>query len=342
MEIKRLAVLCLSLLALSCGGIRPPNPTPTPTPTPTPVPTPIPPPGPVCDPAAGQHCGCWHWPPTSLTWVYACCVPWLPEGVVSVPDPAQCPVEPPPPPTCETDPRLCPPPPTSVTWHHDDPDNPSDDSDCVVRVPAYTDSVRAAQVRVPLIPGENEHTYYPRLCNAGLRPVFDCALYGEELAVAQNSGFSENYDLIFGNGNSRPAAYASTCNPATRTEAIRTTPPTSYPRPVAQVRAKVHLSAAERPGAGICPGSAILDGVALTCELACAPRSCCPACGPEGTPGREQCDRGLNPVWQGGEVHPTNPWLRCARPGVSAKVCVDQTDAEGRTRTVCSDWTEGR
>jgi hypothetical protein len=232
------------------------------------------------------------------------------------------------PPTCETDPRLCPPPPTSVTWHNDDPANPNDDSDCVVRVPAYTDSVRAAQVSVPLIPGEKEAQYYPRLCNAALRPGFDCAMYGEELAVAQNSGFSENYDLIFGNGNSRPAAYASTCQPATRTEAFGTTPTISYPRPVAQVRAKVHVPAAQRPD-----GRAVLDGVALTCELACSPRSCCPACGPEGTPGREECDRGLNPVWQGGEEHPTNPWLRFARPGVRAKVCVD---------AICSDWVEGR
>jgi len=241
---------------------------------------------------------------------------------------------PPPPPTCETDPTLCPPPPddTAVKWKQT-----TNDDDCVVRVSRFTPQVRAAQIRVPLKPGEDETTYYTRLCNSALRnppadavgPPFDCAMYGEELAVAQSSGFSENYDLIFGNGNSRPAAYASTCTPATRSEAIpKGTPGLTYPRPVNQVRAKVHVPAAQRPD-----GRAVLDGVALTCEAACAPRQCCPACGPEGTPGREACDRALGPTWTGGEEHPTNPWLRFVRPGQRARVCVE---------SVCSEWVEGR
>jgi len=105
----------LALLALaSCGVIRPPKP-PEPPPCPATCPLgssctdpaqgcqPIPPPGPVC--AEGQGCGCWHWPPDSRTWLFACCVPSAPGGVINVVGgPAQCP-QTPPPPTCPTCPE---------------------------------------------------------------------------------------------------------------------------------------------------------------------------------------------------------------------------------------------
>lgn len=102
----------------SCSIIKPPKPEPTPPP-PQVCPEecgrgtactdpalgcqPIPPPGPEC--ASGQFCGCWHFPEDSRTWLYACCTPWLPGGIVNVvAGPAQCPT-PPPPPSC---PEACP------------------------------------------------------------------------------------------------------------------------------------------------------------------------------------------------------------------------------------------
>lgn len=50
----------------------------------------------------GQACGCWDHPPEAQGWLYACCQPGVPGGVVLVQDPAQCvgdnpPPDPPPP-----------------------------------------------------------------------------------------------------------------------------------------------------------------------------------------------------------------------------------------------------
>ena len=53
-----------------------------------------PPPQPQC--AEGQVCGCWHRPPEAMGWLYACCAPGVPGGVVNVQDPAQCIAQPPP------------------------------------------------------------------------------------------------------------------------------------------------------------------------------------------------------------------------------------------------------
>lgn len=89
-EMLRRLALGLALAGYSCtGGGQPPQP-----------PQP-PPPQPQC--AEGQGCGCWHYPPEAMGWLYACCAPGVPGGVVNVQDPAQCP--PPPAPTCPT----CPP-----------------------------------------------------------------------------------------------------------------------------------------------------------------------------------------------------------------------------------------
>jgi len=276
-----------------------PQPTPTPTPAPTPQPTPTPEPTPT---------------PT--------------------PTPA-------PTPTPEPTPG------TSVQWKE------TDDADrCQALVSEHLGAVRAAQVKVPLVAGEKEHDYYPRVCNEALRPAgFDCAFYSEELAVASFTDKSENFDLILANGQPRLAFYASTCSPATRSEAIAGAPgpqptPTpapspppasSYPRKVEQVRAKIHVPAAERPN-----GLAIADAVALACgqNEDFPGRQCWPACGPEG-PGREECDRGLPVFWAGGQEHPTNPWLRKVAVGASVRACVGSSATLGGL-DICSESVVGR
>lgn len=62
----------------------------------------IPPPGPACE--EGQSHSCWHWPPDSRTWLYACPVYNAAGEIVGVLNvvggPAQCPAAPPPPATC--------------------------------------------------------------------------------------------------------------------------------------------------------------------------------------------------------------------------------------------------
>ena len=66
-----------------------------------PPPQPPAPPDPTPQCVEGQACACWHKPPEALGWLYACCQPGVPGGVVNVQDPAQCiapPVEPPVPP----------------------------------------------------------------------------------------------------------------------------------------------------------------------------------------------------------------------------------------------------
>ena len=84
----------LGAVLAGCGGNVPPPQPPTP-----------PPPEPQCT-VTGEACGCWHMPPGN-PWLYACCVPAAPGGVINVAGgPAHCPPEPEPPPaTC---PEECP------------------------------------------------------------------------------------------------------------------------------------------------------------------------------------------------------------------------------------------
>jgi hypothetical protein len=226
------------------------------------------------------------------------------------------------------------PPSTGVAWKETEQGGPDL---CGVATSRHLEAVRAAQIAVPLIPGEDEGAYYTRLCNAALRPKgLDCAFYGEELAVAETAALSENYDLILASGGTRAAFYASTCTPATRSAPIPASIPApppdppagggaaTWPKRVDQVRAKVHVPASQRGD-----GRAVIDAVALTCDAACAPRTCCPACGPEGSPGREECDRSLPVLWEGGQEHPSNPWLRFLPAGQRARVCVG---------AACSEW----
>lgn len=84
--LRRLSVLfVLAILISACSVVNPKPQPPTPPP---------PPPEPQC--IEGQACGCWHHPPEALGWLYACCQPGVPGGVVNVQDPAQCIVTPPP------------------------------------------------------------------------------------------------------------------------------------------------------------------------------------------------------------------------------------------------------
>jgi hypothetical protein len=89
-----LAVPILALLA-GCGLKPPPKPPEPPDPTPPPVEAPQP----QC--AEGQTHSCWHLPPDSRTWLYACPLYNTDGGIVGTVDvvggPAQCPAAPPPP-----------------------------------------------------------------------------------------------------------------------------------------------------------------------------------------------------------------------------------------------------
>lgn len=92
----RLILVPVLLAAGWCGGG-----------TPQPTPEPPTPPSPQC--VEGQNCACWHFPGDSRTWLYACCVPSVPGGVVNVVGgPAQCPPEPTPAPTPSPTPTLAP------------------------------------------------------------------------------------------------------------------------------------------------------------------------------------------------------------------------------------------
>ena len=291
-------VAALASMAPTCPQ---PQPIPIPIPEPTPTPTPAPTPTPTPTPTP---------------------IPTPEPTPIPTPDPV----------------------PTPVEWKE------TDDSDrCQPEISEHLGAVRAAQVKVPLIAGEKEHDYYPRVCEEALRPAgFDCAFYSEELAVASFSDKSENFDLILANGKPRLAFYASTCRPATRSETIGDTPgpepmPTpppssSYPRKVEQVRAKIHVPAAERSD-----GLAIADAVALACgqNVDFPGRQCWPACGSESNPEREQCDRDLPVFWAGGQAHPTNPWLRKVAVGQSVRACVAATATLGGS-DVCSDPVIGR
>jgi hypothetical protein len=94
METLRRLLMGLALAGYLPGcGVKPP---------PDPVPPTPPPPEPQC--VEGQTHSCWHFPPDSRTWLYACPVYDANGGVVGVIDvvggPAQCPAAPPPPPSC--------------------------------------------------------------------------------------------------------------------------------------------------------------------------------------------------------------------------------------------------
>jgi len=102
-QVRRLVVALALVGAASCSSL-PGQPPPQPPEPPAPQPQCV----------EGQACGCWHHPPEALGWLYACCQPGVPGGVVNVQDPAQCvvpppvvppPVEPPPATTnCDGDP----------------------------------------------------------------------------------------------------------------------------------------------------------------------------------------------------------------------------------------------
>jgi hypothetical protein len=225
---------------------------------------------------------------------------------------------------------------------------------CVLATPHHLEAVRAAQARVPLVPGEGEAGYHPRICAALRADGLDCAWYGEELAVARDSSHSENYDLVLASGHSRLAFYASTCTPATRSTTIDPLAPAPlpaigrvpvFPQRVDAIRAKVHVPADRRPD-----GQAVIDSVGLwscrglpECQCGGAPRDAIPACGCESDDAARKAeivacsmqlaeDVGLR--WEAGTDHPSNPWLHLAAPGVRVRVCT----AAG----VCSAFVEGR
>lgn len=87
-------VFLAALLVAACGPIRPPGQPPTPTPTP---------PSPQC--IEGQAHSCWHHPPESRTWLYACPVYDAAGNLAAIVNvvggPPQCPAKPvEQPPTC--------------------------------------------------------------------------------------------------------------------------------------------------------------------------------------------------------------------------------------------------
>lgn len=281
--------------AQACGSTTEPPPNPDPPDEPEPEP--------VC--AVGQTCGCWHRPPTK---------PWEKLADCPVPDP-----EP------EPDPE-----PQSGDWKDSD-----GTEECVALNAGgkYLLEVQGALQRAldaqaitdPWVKGE-EALYtalVPFLKQHGLQ----AALLTEELAVQRGEGFSENYDTLRSNGRlilSGAGLYKSTCKPALRTKALAEAAPPGdpnrWPKPISEVRIKVHVPAANRSD-----GRAVIDGVALHCgtsDSAFPGRNCYPACGPEDFAGREQCDRNNPPDWSGGDEHPSNPWLRFARPGTSVVACI--------------------
>jgi hypothetical protein len=109
----------LVLVLAGCGPIKPPGPPTPPKTCPEACPhgteckdaaqgcVAIPPPGPTC--VEGQTHSCWHFPPDSITWLYACPVYNAAGQVIAVINvvggPAQCPAAPPTTPTC---PSSCP------------------------------------------------------------------------------------------------------------------------------------------------------------------------------------------------------------------------------------------
>lgn len=104
---KTMYMLFAAMLLLgSCNGLPPINP-PGPRPTPTPTPEP---PTPQCS-VTGAAYSCWHFPPESRTWLYACPVYDAAGNVIAIANvvggPPQCPAKPvtPPPATC---PETCP------------------------------------------------------------------------------------------------------------------------------------------------------------------------------------------------------------------------------------------
>lgn len=97
--------LLILLVSAGCNLPIRPNPGPTPQPTPTP-------PSPQC--TEGQAFGCWHFPPESRTWLYACPVFDAAGNVTGtvnvVGGPPQCPTKPVTPPNPNPTPTPTPPP----------------------------------------------------------------------------------------------------------------------------------------------------------------------------------------------------------------------------------------
>lgn len=94
-------LLFYALLLAGCTGLPPINPGPRPTPDPTPTP-----PSPQC--GANQSYSCWHFPPESRTWLYACPVYDVAGNVMGILNvvggPPQCPQRPIEPPTTQPTP----------------------------------------------------------------------------------------------------------------------------------------------------------------------------------------------------------------------------------------------
>ena len=289
--------LLLSLLLMlgSCGPIViPPFPQPTPpivepTPTPTPLPTPVP-----------------------------------------TPEPTPVPTPPP-----EPEPTPSPVPLPEVNWN----DSTSADN-CPeggvgehreVVEGVLTDLVESGVVSFPFV-GKEADLYNLMVAGLGEEGLAS-ALYGEELAVASGNSRSENYDLLLSSKERRigPSTFRSTCFPATRSESLGASPtpgptPPSSPgdfwsdrpkHPCVEVRIKLFVPSSQRPD-----GRAVIDGVALfQCggRPECGGRARFPVCGLEGDPLTFECSVANPPTWKGGDEHPTNPWLRFARPGTRVK-----------------------
>lgn len=84
--------------------------------------------------------------------------------------------------------------------------------------------------------GENEIQFYARLSPGLWARGYSTAIYGEELAVQNDEGFSENFDRVLSSGEPRWGfgSYRSTCKPASLSQRIGPTPtptPTSTPTP---------------------------------------------------------------------------------------------------------------
>lgn len=295
--------LAIALTLSACGGNIPPIPWPVPSPTP-------------CPP--GEHSETFFGVPV--------CVPNpIPEPT---PEPTPTPT-----PTPEPTPE---PTPTPTPPSDDNYWKETDDNDKCVRVGEdglYRVDVELAldQAGLSWPTGLREAQVYAKMAPYLQTMGYQTALYGEELAVSNQKSFSENYDLVLATGARRTGSstYRSTCRPATRSAILDTgtipIPESPYPYRVDKITIKWHNGWA--------------DGTALHCGTPNASfpgRQCWPACGPDG-PGRVECDKSLNPYWEGpGKNHPTNPWM--FRPTASCRVCTRTIDVALTVRTVCSPF----
>ncbi len=178
-----------------------PTPTPTPAPTPTPTPTPVPTPTPTPEPT-----------PTPL--------PTPTPAPTPLPTPTPGPSNPPfvwkftntpPPEKCS---RLSK---TEYLWAVD---------------AVFGTGPNAIKPR----PGETETQFYARMSPGLWERGLGTAIYGEELAVQQGQGFSENFDRVLSSGQPRWGfgSYRSTCKPASYSQKIAPAPgpvPTPTPTP---------------------------------------------------------------------------------------------------------------